>query len=314
MRPSQSIGSLGKRAVILLSPVLEVLPGIDYAGPRVDPVFIVGSGRSGTTLLRRLLMQGGQIHIPPESYVLGGVIRRFSVWRILPWKSATRHVIHEFERHPEFGTWEISARPILAALAQTPARDRALSTIIDALYRFHSSERGTGTTRWGDKTPSNSYCLTEIHRVFPDAKFLHMLRDGCDVVASMTAMGRVRTVEEAAGLWTRAVAAISRFSVDHPDAVLEVRYESLAREPEAVARRVCKWLGVEFTPSMILGGIDGQVLGDVATHPHHANVMNPISASSVGRGRNGLDDPTKRRLQPLLDPTLAAAGYPPVMS
>lgn len=300
--------------MLRLSPVLEALPGIHYAGPRVAPVFIVGSGRSGTTLLRRLLMQGGQIHIPPESYVLGGVIRRFSVWRVMPWQAATRRVINAFERHPEFGTWGISARPILATLAHTPVSDRALSTIIDALYRFHSSEMGTGTARWGDKTPANTYCLPEIRRVFPDAKFVHMLRDGCDVVASMTAMGRVRTVEEAANLWTTSITAIDRFSHEHPDSVLEVRYESLATEPEAVARRVCDWLGVDFTPSMILGGIDGQVLGDVARHAHHANVMRPITPSSVGRGRDGLDDATKRKLQPLLDEALSNTDYPPVMA
>ena len=303
---------LGERAATALAPVLAVFPGSGFHGPnRLHPVFIVGSGRSGTTLLRRMLMEGRQIHIPPESYVLGTVIRKFAVWRLLPWRWTVRRVLSEFERYPEFDRFDISLRPVEATLEVLPAASRTLATIIDAIYRHHSIEKGIATTRWGDKTPHNSYFLPEIHRVFPRGQFVHVLRDGCDVVSSMLEMGRYATIEQAAERWNSSLEAIHRFTGTHPDSIFEIRYEELATDPEATLRTVCEWLELDYRAEMVTSVGSAGNMGDVPSRAHHRNVLEPITTKSVGRGRRSLDESSSRQLERLIGATLESSGYPP---
>jgi hypothetical protein len=310
MKVGETGRRLGERISAAVGPKLRWLPGPGFSGPdHIDPVFIVGSGRSGTTLLRRMLMQGGQIHIPPESYVLGTVIKRYGIWRLAPWRSTVRHVLSEFESYPEFALFDVSLRPVESALIETPPSSRNLATIIDAIYRFHSREKGSGANRWGDKTPLNAYCLPDIRLVFPAARFVHMLRDGCDVVSSMIDMGRYATVEEAARRWNTSIDAVGRFAQVHADSVLEIRYEDLATHPEATMRAVCTWLGLDYRDDMVTSASSAPDLGDVPTLGHHRQVLAPITTSSIGRGRRGLDDAERRQLQRLLGANLASTGY-----
>lgn len=313
MKVGETGRRLGERFSAAVGPKVRWLPGPGFSGPdHVDPVFIVGSGRSGTTLLRRMLMQGGQIHIPPESYVLGTVIKRYGLWRLAPWRSTVRHVLSEFERYPEFARFDVTLQPLEAALVEGPQNSRTLATIVDSIYRFHSEQKGSGATRWGDKTPLNAYCLPDIHLVFPEARFVHMLRDGCDVVSSMLDMGRYATADEAARRWNTSVEAVRRFSQAHPESVLEIRYEDLAARPEETMRAVCSWLALEYRDDMVTSASSAPDLGDVPTLGHHRQVLAPITTSSIGRGRRGLDDAKRQQLQRLLGPNLAATGYPAV--
>ncbi len=68
-------------------------------------------------------------------------------------------------------------------------RERSLAFIIDRLYRCHAELSGKSIAKWGDKTPANVYSMAEIIAVFPQAKFVHLVRNGLDVVPSMLLQG-----------------------------------------------------------------------------------------------------------------------------
>jgi hypothetical protein len=182
--------------------------------------------------------------------------------------------------------------------------------VLDAIYRYHSEHRGTGTARWGDKTPLNTRFLPEIARVFPSGRFVHMLRDGCDVVFSLLEMGRYDTVERAAMRWRTAVSAARSFSAGHPGSTLEVRYEELVEYPERTVREICSWLGLEFSATM-LEAASSTVGGDIGALAHHGRALEAVDGSSIGRGRAGFDAATRDQLQRLIGPMLASTGYPP---
>ncbi|MEO7677469.1 MAG: sulfotransferase, partial [Verrucomicrobiota bacterium] len=157
-----------------------------HRGELHRPFFIVGSGRSGNTLLRRLLQASPEVHIPPETYVLGKVIRAFRKYRwILPWEQLINLTLAIFEFYPEFDKFEVSLRPLAQRLQDAPPGSRSLALMLDALYRFHGEQTGKTFSVWGDKTPNNSYALDRIVSVFPRAQFIHILRDGGDVVPSL---------------------------------------------------------------------------------------------------------------------------------
>jgi len=79
------------------------------------PFFIVGSGRCGTTLLRRELSNAASVHIPPETFALSDAIRVFKESAADDWNDIVEQVLAKFDYHPEFGYFEL---PSLRELAE----------------------------------------------------------------------------------------------------------------------------------------------------------------------------------------------------
>jgi len=274
-------------------------------------VFVIGSGRSGTTLLRRMLAQGGEIHIPSETYVLPQVIIKFAYLRWLPWRWLVPLVYADFQFRPEFAYFDMPLGPLVAHIKNAPPSRRSLAMMVDALFREHARLEGVGATRWGDKTPANTRHLPLIHAVFPDARYVHVVRDGCDVVASYLAAGLVASPLEAAERWSTMTRLARAFMAEHPGTTTEVRYEDLVHDPPERLRSVCGFLGLAYTPEMVIGTSAVSGTGDVPQLAHHAAVLEPVSAASVGKGRRVLDAATRSELQRAIGHQLEALGYPP---
>lgn len=198
-----------------------------HLNEQIHPFFIIGSGRSGNTLLRRILYNHSTLHIPPETYVLGNGIKFFSVNRKLLWRELVFSTLAQFEYYPEFETFEISLRPLAWKLIHLPPDKRSLAFILDAFYRYHAEQHKIVCQRWGDKTPINTFALDRIYSVFPEAQFIHIIRDGCDVVASYRKARIYTNILEAANRWVSAITVAQNFIKSHPENCLEIRYEEL---------------------------------------------------------------------------------------
>lgn len=278
-----------------------------------EPFFIVGSGRSGTTLLRRILQASPEVHIPPETFVLADVIEHFRRGANRPWRDVVYMTLALFEYYPEFEKFGIQLRRLANQLLECPREKRSLAFILDKIYRYHGEQMGETFRKWGDKTPINAFCLEQILGVFPDAKFIHMLRDGADVVHSYVKAGLQPSIEAAAKRWQRSVRAVEGFARRHPAICHEVRYEQLVTDPERVVRSVCRFLGIAFDPRMInrLDHIDS--MPDVKQYRHLVNVLHPIAPDSIGKGRKALTVEEKGRLQRLIGEDLERLGYRPLV-
>lgn len=290
-------------------------PAHPYSLPhqRYDPFFIIGSGRCGTTLLRRVLQVSPDIHIPPETYMIGEAAEIFRECGAMGWSRLVRLTLASFEYHEEFGVWETGLRDLAQQLVHAPRGERSLAHILDALFRHHATIKGRTPVRWGDKTPVNYRHTADILRIFPDARFVHLIRDGVDVVQSILKAGMRSDVAGAAERWLEGTTMAHAFCVAHPAITLEVRYEDLVRDPATHARRVCDFLGIAFLPGMIESGDAGDAVRDVLGWEHHANVLKPISTGSVGKGRRDMSEPDRRTLQQLIGRELAAFGYEPAV-
>jgi len=274
------------------------------------PFFIVGSGRSGTTLLRRILCANPGVHIPPETYVLGRVIGMYAEHDTLRWRHLVYLVLGSFEFHRQFDEFECTLRPAAQKLLDLPRRERSLARILNEIYLCHAAFKGVDCERWGDKTPSNVFSMRPITKVFPDARFVNVIRDGCDVVQSFLSSGLNESPESAANVWARSLSAAAAYRLKHPEACLDVRYEDLVRKPEETIRALCSFLEIDFVERMLQSESVATTMGDVALLEHHENVKKPLSASRVGRGRADLTPHQKARLAPILDPWLSKLGYP----
>ena len=77
----------------MLAPFAGAFPLNDAESRSISPIMIVGCGRSGNTLLRSMLVQGGEIAIPPESYVWPSIARGYAKWRYSSWQTVTDQVV-----------------------------------------------------------------------------------------------------------------------------------------------------------------------------------------------------------------------------
>ena len=271
------------------------------------PFFVVGSGRSGTTLLRAMLSAGGDVVIPPESYVLPRVIRRFTTYSFLPWDVLASVVISEFEAHPGFEQWDVGLQPVHQAARALPVEKQTLADLISLVYEAYAAKEHK--ERWGDKTPINTHFLDKVVQVFPRAQYIHMVRDPRATVASYQAAG-LRDFEEAIARWEGAVAKVEQVG-RHLSAgqLLEVRYEALVREPAETLAQVCDFLAIDFSDEMLAYWEVAPGLGDAASAPHMANTHKSLDASFVDKWRATLTPDQVARIESALQAPMERFGY-----
>lgn len=275
------------------------------------PVFIIGSGRSGTTLIRRLLTAGGEIQIAPELHGTGPFIKDFLRAAHCPWHVLCRAAWAQLAFRPDWQDFGITRRELLATLKAIPPAERSASAILNAIHRLYASRHGDAP-RWGDKTPPNTEYLGLIEKTFPDARYVHVLRDGVDVVGSLLRTGMSRSLHEAAGLWVRRVTAARELTRRRPDQCIEVRYEELVNHPDGTMKRVCDFLGLAWASSHIDRTDHVKEMGDVPRYQHHEAVERPVNRDAIGKARQGLDPETRKELGALMNETLGRFGYDPL--
>lgn len=281
---------------------------------RFRPFFIIGSGRSGNTLLRRILQAHSGLHIPPENHALGTVITVYRRNRGLAWPHLVDLVLGTFQFSHGFEVFGVDLRPLAEELREAPMGDRNLAHVLDSFYRFHARAHGQRCVYWGDKTPLNTFNAFKIGSVLPDVRFIHIIRDGVDVVESYVRAGLIADHDEAARRWSSSVDAARRVQRRYPMQFLEIRYENLVHDPEQVIRSVCHFLQIGFEPGMLCKTDHAAEMGDVGQYAHHAQALEPISVNSVGKGRRELDPRTLETLAQVIGKQLHELGYGPAVS
>ena len=277
----------------------------------VSPVFIIASGRSGNTLLRRILCSGPELYIPPETYVLGQIIRKHPSRASLPWSELCQLTLGAFATSEDFHTFPSShLHTVYEQLVAVPAAERSLALIITAFYEYMMRQAKPTALRWGDKTPLNAQSLPQIDEAFPIARYIHIIRDGYDVVASYLKMGRYSDPEEAARRWIAATDDCHNFAVKHARRVMEIRYEDLCRQPIPTTQSICSFLGLTYSSDMLeTTPAKLDELGDISVKAHYSQVRKPISTASIGKGRAELSGQVLKQLQPILSIQMAKFGY-----
>ena len=262
------------------------------------PFFIIGAGRSGTTLLRLILAGHSRLHIPPETWFLQPLVRALPLRGALAAEEQERAIaiMVRHERWPDLGVGEGELRREAARLPQP-----GLADVISTMYRL-LRER-SGKLRIGDKTPHYFAIVPELLTLYPSAKFVHLVRDGRDVAISWVDAGWERYYEPGFE-WPRAIATLRRY----PDNMLVVHYEDLVRSAEATVRRICMFLGEEFEAGMLDWRDRTKQVAERDRHLH-ARLTQPLSPDAVAAWRTRLTAMECFAIEACLHRELVAAGY-----
>lgn len=271
------------------------------------PLFVIGSGRSGNTLVRRVVLASEQMYIPPETYVMGDIIENWPRTTGLTWQQRVWLFCAHFERHPHFETFGVSNLNDFAnAAARWGKADRHLRALFNGFYQFLSQHAGCETTRWGEKSPWNVYHLPGIGYHYPNAHYLWLLRDGRDAALSYAEAGLYPDLETSAVRWADANRLCAAFAKQKFNVRIQ-RYEDLVRDPESQFKALFDWADLRFAPEMLTK--QAGPMGDVEKLEHHANVVRPISASSVGRWKAKLSSADLKALPDVFHTQLRAFEY-----
>ncbi|MDQ3931556.1 MAG: sulfotransferase [Actinomycetota bacterium] len=248
---------------------------------RLPPFFIIGVDRSGTTLLRSMLNRHAQLAIPPESHFIPRLWRRRRRYGSKDRIDRTERFLLDLGSDERYRHWDLPLDAVRGQLVATAAQ--TFSEHLEAVFRAYARHRGK--THWGDKTPEYAHFVPLLAGLFPQARFVHLIRDGRDVALSM--LDRHRTSTHRTGktplhrhspspafFWSRRIRIVRRAVADlEVDRYCSLRYEDLLDDPEEQLRRLCQFIGVEFDPAM-LGhdhtGLEGVPPSQRQAHPRLA--------------------------------------------
>ncbi len=278
--------------------------------PAEPPFFILGSGRSGTTLLQNILSAHSRLAVTPETHFcklaerLSGVPIDADPPDLDAWWAAYCGT----SRFASVGVSAERAREILGVGPERSFR-AALAAILAAFAEC------TGKPRIGEKTPGHFLYARWLLDSFPEARLIVMRRDPRAVIAShartpwrkadfspagswVNRATRLHVLARDARWWAHVNGCILPPLEDEPRAMF-VTYESLACDPERVVREVCAFLGEAFEPAMLGVRRNREAAADAGgagwsadwadwAAGHHAAASAPVSAASLGKWRRDL--------------------------
>jgi sulfotransferase family protein len=233
------------------------------------PFFVLGVSRSGTTMLRVMLDRSRGIAIPDETFFIPQLAHRHR-GVVDP-----AEFLDDLRRLPRLGAWGVPA----ADFAERLRPGMTIGEALDAVFSAYAAKHGK--PRWGDKTPMYMRHLGLIDRLFPDAQYVHLIRDGRDAALAFLDMpegvvtrtwAHPRSPARFACEWrTEALGARDLGRRVGASRYVEIRYEDLVADTEAVVRSVCGFADLPFEPEMLeyAGAVD------VSAKPHHQRLLQP---------------------------------------
>ena len=211
--------------------------------------FVVGVGRSGTTLLQAMLNAHPELAMPFESHFIVPFGERREEYE-QPGGFDTERFISDLTTEWSVRRWEIPDATLRNAL--TGVRPRDLADAIRRVFALYAVIHGKSL--YGDKTPDYMLSMPFLARLFPEARFVHVIRDGRDVALALRDVDWMRQNEvvDCALYWALRVETARRAGRWlGPHRYSEVRYEELVYRPAATLRRVCDFLNLRYVEAML---------------------------------------------------------------
>ncbi|MCB2141176.1 sulfotransferase [bacterium] len=269
-----------------------------------SPFFIVGSGRSGTTLLRLILCSHSKISIPPETWFIIQLIEELPIDRYLTTceTELALKIITSHYRWPDMG------------IDSNDFRDKVdkkmkLIDIINIVYAHHLKVENKSV--WGDKTPPYIKIIPELIQLYPDAKFIHLIRDGRDVAASFYRLQwKGKWLSRSIIEWKESIEKYLSYKNENiGDRILEIKYEDLVVHTERIIKKICGFIGQKFEPSML--NLENEILNKIPDREKniHSKVFRRPQINDIYRWKKESSALDVFIIESYLNKYLLAMGY-----
>ena len=274
---------------------------IDSNTPR--PIFIIGSYRSGTSVLTWAIGQHSNIWLLPETNWIADYALSVPRWYD---KGSTRPRTHftmsDMTEEQVFASFARSADDLIKRSCEWRVRDIRFQkgTLKHAKIKLRPDDP---KTRWVDGTPEYSHYVSALLRLFPQAKFIHMLRNPHDVVRSLMHFDRVgdwkTDAHDGYKTWQRLTK--SAFAAEQAFGSQKVRrffHKDLVEQPEQLLQDIFAFIEEPYEPESMLA---------VQNKMNSSNVddvqfLDEFRQSSIGKKAQELFDELSAGAQMHLEP------------
>ena len=198
--------------------------------------------RSGTTLLRMMLDAHPELTIPPETHFVPELIEAAGGGSPTP-----EGLLETITSQREWGDFGLTEAELLERFeAFEPLR------AADALRSFYEAYAArVGKPRWGEKTPIYVKSMRAIEGALPEARFVHVIRDGRDVALSIRDRAtKEHPIERIAERWVRRITR-AREQARRLSHYMEVRYETLILDTEPTLRAICDFYELPWDDAVL---------------------------------------------------------------
>jgi hypothetical protein len=284
---------------------------------RESPIIVIGTARSGTNLLARILNTHSRIRVSGPIHVMQTLARLQPTYGDLSDDRRMRALIRDARLLAKNHTvpWKKvpSTEDVLAAL-----RQRSVFGVMAALCELDA--RAAGKARWCDKSLGMIDHVDAVRSIYPGARFIWLVRDPRDVAVS--ARGSVFLPchpERTARLWQQQQERAMRLAEALPHAVHPLRYEDLVAQPVPTLERLCAFLGEGYEPAMLeYHSRDPEAQRYAGLSSSWTNLGKPLLADNIHKYRSALSADDIAAVETICASAMDHLGYratqPPLSS
>ncbi len=275
--------------------------------------FIVGRGRSGSTLLRSLFDAHPRVMIPLESRFVQYLYYNYPIkerWSL----ETTIRALDDLESG--FEPLSLNRDSLMEEL-EKHASDLSLERVCKLIYLHSHSEFPKEEIQiLGDKNPRYTFFTPQLLKLFPNAKFIHLVRDYRDNIVSVQRAGKL--IKEsgntyfAMGRWSLYNRFVVKYQKKYPDRFARVRFEELIKDPELVMKNLCAFLELDYYPEILnYHKRLGNYFKEEGFNALHKSLQTPFDLSKIGMWERELPQRKAIRCEVLGGRFPGKIGYPP---
>ena len=272
-------------------------------------------------MLRLMLNSHPGIAIPHE-FPLLEVTKNWIGEKPLSKKGIPRFVDHLYS-HPHFQDWDLDRLDLSSQLREIcPA---CLPEVANEIYNLFAKTNSPSAKHWGEKNIGSASLIADIYRWYPDVRFIHLIRDGRDVAASLLERkwrfyqfsGRrphyIKHIIGTARTWNDGIDLIQRQLGTIPKVnFMEVQYEALIVDPELHCQEICRFLALNFHDDMLnfhIKNLEEKMIPRERLKRNHENTTKPVMATNSGKYHRELTINQIAIFQDIAGPALAKSNY-----
>lgn len=260
--------------------------------------FIIGRPRTGTTLLRSLFDAHPDVQIPWECQFVLNLFPKYG--NTIHWsKEALQKFYKDLVDQWQFSAWNVDHEKLQADLLALEGKASYVDVCQVVYLNFISFYQKNEIRLIGDKNHGYTIYTDRLKKLYPDAKFIYILRDYRDNYHSVTKVDfEMPVVSLVVYKWKYFYKKALEAAKRHPESFYFIRYEDLATDPHLHFRKICEFLNIEYNEDVFefyrMKEKAREVYPDDILQKHHKSLFNPINTSRLGLWKKAL---TSRQIQ-----------------
>jgi len=274
------------------------------------PIFMIGTQRSGSNLLRLMLNQLTEIASPHPPHIFERIYPLLDSYGDLENDRNFTQLVDDVCKLIEFNPveWQdvnLNRKDIISRCNE----DRSLAAVYKAVYDKYAKVHGAKT--WCCKSLVNIHYIDIIEEYFDHPSYIYLYRDGRDVALSFQkAVVGEKHIYNIAQDWTqtqeKAIELMGRIGTER---VFCISYEELTNNTREGAKNLCKFLGVEYTDSMMDFYKTSEARNAASSSKLWGNVTNPVMSNNSGKYKTEMPEDEIRIFESVAGHVLDKLGY-----